>query len=315
MEKYILCGVPMAEAAKSANMAVSTFSDHVARYQLEQESPKKRGPKAKAPFSKAMVRVILEYVDTHPVCAVDDVLSHCMEEDVDGLPSRVALQRWLQKNARFTFQRMKSFNVEPSIEAAHEHERQFNRLSARAEFEPDKNVVFVAEVAFLVNGRRTYPARSTESSSQTADVGDKKPHVCLLIAFDHTGIVTTASKSLEGRVTKDEFIQFVADIVAILDAEKRKDLFLGFDPLPAEVAAPVFQKAKEKGHTPFIFPAQVLAWNPAEYLVRDLLLCCNRQLSSGKRQSAEDRFDAVFETISPSKCQDYIFLAFPSASD
>ncbi|KAI9310333.1 hypothetical protein BX666DRAFT_2008717 [Dichotomocladium elegans] len=302
MEKYILCGVPMAEAAKSANMAVSTFSDHVARYQLEQESPKKRGLKAKAPFSKAMVRVILEYVDTHPVCAVDDVLSHCMEEDVDGLPSRVALQRWLQKNARFTFQRMKSFNVEPSIEAAHEHERQFNRLSVRAEFEPDKNVVFVAEVAFLVNGRHTYPACSTESSSQTADVGDKKPHVCLLIAFDHTGIVTTASKSLEGRVTKDEFIQFVADIVAILDAEKRKDLFLGFDPLPAEVAALVFQKAKEKGHTPFIFPAQVLAWNPADCLLE-------------KRQSAEDRFDAVFETISPSKCQDYIFLAFPSASD
>ncbi|KAI9310894.1 hypothetical protein BX666DRAFT_1882216 [Dichotomocladium elegans] len=150
-------------------------------------------------------------------------------------------------------------NVELSIEEKQEHGRRFSQLLACPEFEADKNVVFITEVAILVNGRRTYPAHSTESSSHTSDVNDENPHMCLPIAFDHTGIITTASKSMEGRVTDDEFIQFIADVTAILDAEEKKGLFLGFDPLPAGVATPVFQKAEEMRHIPFIFSKQELA--------------------------------------------------------
>ncbi|KAI9310391.1 hypothetical protein BX666DRAFT_1955446, partial [Dichotomocladium elegans] len=253
----------MAAAADTIHMPISTFQGYYRRFKASQGitvMPRRRGPARADEFDHVQTRFLLDFVDDHPECTVEDILAAQADQQIEGRFSSTRVHKWLAKNARITFRRGHSFAVTPNVDENKHLEGIFFQLSSRENFKPDDNVIFIGETYFDANVRRQYPALSKQSPSRTNVQYKPVPLVCVLVAFSCAGIITHSMKHYSGFTSAEELSAFVDDVLGELTTREQKSWHVGFDFLPEHVAGPVFAKIREEGFTPFSFPSADVPW-------------------------------------------------------
>ncbi|KAI7846655.1 hypothetical protein BDC45DRAFT_576878 [Circinella umbellata] len=283
-------GKSLLQISKEKNISYSTLRDHQKRYRKNWSlKTKKRGPpKKELVLTEPMYKFLIRYVDQHSVVSHKDIQKAFMDEFPDKNATQERLKKYVSKHFRITFQRFKTFPEQPSQDTPQFFAAKDNCLHMMYQNGVDpRRCVFVTEVAYDVNFRRTYvDTKQKEYRKVRAEAKGKvynprnneqldelTPILVCLVAASPNGVLNHSVKMFKGPTDERSIRLFLHKLMSLMDVNEHIDneWSVIFDDAQEETKKMISDIVIQCNYKPFFLPPCTETINPIDGLFYDII--------------------------------------------